>query len=320
MSLFLAFSFMMLLIFAAIMFATKPTSEQKAMDKRFDELKARRQMAAEASGLLLAQADAGKYAWIEDLVQNFSLSAQLQTLITQSDTNITLGKLLFLSVFAMMIVGTVAYAFLKQPVPALGAAAAALFLPFTFLKIKRGRRLDAFNNGLADAIDMMARSLRAGHSVVAALGIVAEQAVEPVKFEFNEVYKKQNYGLPLREAMMELLDRVPSQDLRVLVTGMMVQKESGGNLAEILDRIAFVIRERIRIFGEIRTHTAQGRLTGYILCGLPIVMLVLLNVINPGYSNVLFNTPTGHKLLYLGVGLLVAGGLTIRKIINSIEV
>jgi tight adherence protein B len=178
----------------------------------------------------------------------------------------------------------------------------------------------AFNAGLADSIDMMSRSLRAGHSVVAAIGIVAEQAVEPVRSEFNEVFKKQNYGLPLREALMQLLDRVPSQDLRVLVTGMLVQKETGGNLAEILDRISHVIRERLRIKGEIRTHTAQGRLTGWILCLLPLVMLLMLNFINPGYSSILFDDPRGRKLLYTGVGLLVAGGLSIRTIINSIEV
>jgi tight adherence protein B len=119
---------------------------------------------------------------------------------------------------------------------------------------------------------------------------------------------------------MQMVDRVPSQDLRVVATGMMVQKETGGNLAEILDRIAFVIRERMRIHGEIRTHTAQGRMTGYILCALPAVLLVLLNLINPGYSKVLFETELGHKLLYAGIGLLCLGGFVIRQIINSIEV
>jgi tight adherence protein B len=150
--------------------------------------------------------------------------------------------------------------------------------------------------------------------------MIAEQAVEPAKSEFAEVFRKQNYGLPLRDALMELLDRVPSQDLRVFVTGILVQKDTGGNLAEILDRIIHVIRERLRIQGEIRTHTAQGRLTGWILCALPIVMLVLINVINPGYSKVLLDDPLGRKLLYVGVGLLCLGGFLINQIINGIEV
>ena len=129
--------------------------------------------------------------------------------------------------------------------------------------------------------------------------------MEPAKTEFGEVCKKQNYGLPLRDALMQLLDRVPSQDLRVLVTGMLVLKDTGGNL---------------RLQGEIRTHTAQGRLTGWILCALPIIMLGLINMINPGYSKVLFNEPLGHKLLGTGAVLLCVGGLMIRKIINGIEV
>ena len=316
-----AFIVMVLISFTIIMVATKPSTEQKALEKRITHIKvAPGQIAGEAGGLLLATPDAGKYAWVESLVAGFSISDKLQTLIVQSDTNITLGKLVFTSAAVGMISAAAIYLFMAALVPALVSFAVGLLIPYFFLLIKRNRRVEAFNNGLADSIDMMARSMRAGHSVVAAIGIVAEQAVEPVKSEFDEVFKKQNYGLPFREALMQMLDRVPSQDLRVVVTGMMVQKETGGNLAEILDRIAFVIRERMRIHGEIRTHTAQGRLTGYILCALPIVLLVLLNLINPGYSDVLFDTPTGHKLLYAGTGLLCLGGLVIRQIINSIEV
>jgi tight adherence protein B len=117
-----------------------------------------------------------------------------------------------------------------------------------------------------------------------------------------------------------MLDRVPSQDLRVLVTGLLVQKETGGNLAEILDRISNTIRERLKLHAEIKTHTAQGRMTGYILCALPIVMLAVINWINPGYSKVLVDTPIGRMMSYIGIALLVAGGLIIRQIINGIEV
>jgi tight adherence protein B len=120
--------------------------------------------------------------------------------------------------------------------------------------------------------------------------------------------------------MMQMLDHVPSQDLRVLVTGILVQKDTGGNLTEILDRTAAVIRDRLRIQGEIRTHTAQGRMTGYILCSLPVVMLIAINIFNPGYSSVLMNTAFGHELLYIGLGLLAIGGLIIRQIIKGIEV
>jgi tight adherence protein B len=317
----IAFLSMMLLTFGILLLAMRPSSEQKALEKRITHIKTTPgQASSNSGGLLLATPDAGAFFWIERLIANFSISGTLQTLIVQADANITVGKVLFISGAIGAGFFTCAFLYKGMILPALIAGVQACFYPVLFLRFKRDRKVKAFNAGLADSIDMMSRSLRAGHSVVAAIGIVAEQAVEPVRSEFNEVFKKQNYGLPLREALMQLLDRVPSQDLRVLVTGMLVQKETGGNLAEILDRISHVIRERLRIKGEIRTHTAQGRLTGWILCLLPLVMLLMLNFINPGYSSILFDDPRGRKLLYTGVGLLVAGGLSIRTIINSIEV
>lgn len=156
--------------------------------------------------------------------------------------------------------------------------------------------------------------------MTASINIIAEQSVEPVRSEFNEVFKQQNFGLPIRDAMQQMLDRVPSQDLRVVVTGILVQKETGGNLAEILDRTSHTIRERLKLHGEIKTHTAQGRMTGWILCMLPVVMLVIINMINPGYSKVLVDTTIGRMLTYLGIFLLTTGGLIIRQIINGIEV
>lgn len=316
-----AFLFMGLVTFGIILFAMKPSQEQKALDKRITRIKvAPGLIGSDPSGLLLATNDAGSFAFLESLVTSYKVSDKLLSLILQSEVNMTLGKLLFLCGACGVGISALSFIFTGKLVITGLAGLQASFYPILFLRWRRNRKVKAFNDGLADSIDMMARSLRAGHSVVAAVGIVAEQAVEPVKFEFNEVFKKQNYGLPLRDALMQMLERVPSQDLRVLVTGMLVQKETGGNLAEILDRISFVIRERLRIQGEISTHTAQGRLTGWILCLLPIVLLVLINWINPGYSSVLFDEPTGRKLLYIGIGLLIGGGLMIRQIINGIEV
>jgi len=317
----IAFLFMGSLTFALLLFAMRPTAEQKAIEKRFAQLKAASvQTSGEGAGLFLTGTDAGSFAWIEAIARHLKLANRLQALIVHADVTLTIGKLLFYCALTGVAVGLAVYVFSTLLFLAIPLGVAAVSLPVFVLRFLRNRRLDAFNKGLADAIDMMARSLRAGHSVVAAVGIVAEQAVEPVKTEFGEVFKKQNYGLPLREALMQLLDRIPSHDLRVLVTGMLVQKETGGNLADILDRITFVIRERLRIRGEIRTHTAQGRLTGWILCLLPIVMLVLINWINPGYSKVLFDTQFGQRLLGGGAVLLCLGGLAIRGIINGIEI
>jgi tight adherence protein B len=269
---------------------------------------------------LLKLEQVNRFAWLNALIQKYHVSRMLKTRITQANVKTTPAILLVTSC-GLALVGFVAVS-LFADIIALELVVAAIlgYLPLGLLSFKRSRRINAFNGALPDAIDMMGRALRAGHSMTASINIVAEQSLEPVRSEFGEVFKQQNFGLPLRDAMTQMLDRVPSADLRVLVTGMLVQKETGGNLAEILDRIANTIRERLKIQGEIKTHTAQGRMTGWILCLLPIVMLVVINMINPGYSNILINTPIGKMLSYIGLGLLVTGGLIIRQIINGIEV
>jgi tight adherence protein B len=269
---------------------------------------------------LLKTNQTGNLEWIDDLLQRFPIINILKSRIAQSNVPISVGMLLLYS-FGLAILGFVVTSLcLSLLLIQILAACALGAVPIGVISFKRARRIAAFNAGLPDAIDMMARALRAGHSMVASINVVAEQSVEPVRSEFSEVFKQQNFGLPLRDAMMQMLDHVPSQDLRVLVTGILVQKDTGGNLTEILDRTAAVIRDRLRIQGEIRTHTAQGRMTGYILCSLPVVMLIAINILNPGYSSVLMSTPFGHELLYIGLGLLAIGGLIIRQIIKGIEV
>jgi tight adherence protein B len=316
---------MAILTFGIVMFVLRPSREEKKLDRRVVQVKAATP-GEETAGMsedlrqYLKVEDQGAFGWIEDLIDTSSLHRQLQLLILQADSTITVGNVVVASLGIGVMVALACDIFLGAIWIAIAAGIASTFIPFAVLTWRRKNRLNKFNSVLADAIDMMARSLRAGHSLPAALGVVASQALEPVKGEFDEVYKKQNLGLPLREAMMQMLDRVPSQDLRVFVTGVLVQKDTGGNLAEILDRIVHVIRERVRIQGEIRVHTAQGRLTGWILTGLPVVLLLLINVVDPGYSTVLFNTPIGNYLMYAGVALLFLGGMLIRTIINGIEI
>lgn len=182
--------------------------------------------------------------------------------------------------------------------------------------MKKSRRLASFNEKLPDALDLIARALRAGHSVSAAIEIVAEEAAEPLRSEFGEVHKQQNFGIPNRDALLQLGRRVPSTDLQVVITAILVQKETGGNLVEILDRTTAVLRDRQRIQGQLRVHTAQGRLTGWILSLLPFVMFCLISLANPGYSAILVHDPTGRKLAYAGICMMATGGLLIRKIVR----
>jgi len=321
MLLLIAFFVMLFTIFAIAAVTMSPSAEQKAVSKRLASIRAATGgIPGEGQDGLLKVEDAGRFGWLEEILRQLPITDRVQLLILQADSKTTFGTLILYSFGLAVAVCFIVFLILPFMPLVLAAAVAAAFIPFLVLGILRNRRIAKFNAALPDAIDMIARSLRAGHSMVASISIVAEHAVDPVGSEFAEVFRKQNFGLPLRDALTDLLERVPSQDLRVLVTAILVQKDTGGNLAEILDRTVKVIRERLRIQGEIRTHTAQGRLTGWILCALPVVMLVLINMVNPGYSDVLFHDPFGRELLYAGIVLLSLGAFVIRQIVNGIEV
>ena len=257
---------------------------------------------------LLKATKTSRFGWLDEFLGRFQFAKALQVRILQANSSTTVGGLI-LSSLGLLIAGfAITWLFAPMVLIDLAAGAALGLLPYGILSFKRSRRVNAFNAALPECIDMLARALRAGHSVVGALEMLAENAQEPAASEFGEVFKQLNLGLPMRDALLQLLDRVPSADLRVLVTAIMVQKDTGGNLVEILDRTVFVIRERLRIQGEIQVQTAQGRLTGWILSALPVVMMVLLNLVNPGYSSILFHDPVGRKLIYISLGMLAVGG------------
>jgi tight adherence protein B len=181
---------------------------------------------------------------------------------------------------------------------------------------KRRLRFDKFEQELPEALDMMVSAMRAGNSLVAALSLVAAESPSPIGPEFRICFDEQNYGLELRTAMNNLLTRVPLQDLRIVVTAILIQKESGGNLAEVLDKTAYVIRERYRLKRQVRVHTAQGRLTGWILSFLPIALGIALYMVNPDSMSLLWKRSIGIKLLYTSAGLTMMGAAVIRKIVN----
>ena len=319
----MAFVSILLATFLLVMATTRETEEEKIVGQRMAML---RQSLRTADGIsagaaqLLKAKKAGRFDWLDELLVRFQFARALEERILQANSSSTVAGLLF-STLGLLIVGfAITWLFAPMILIDTAGGTALSVLPYMVLSLKRTRRINAFNAALPEAIDMLARALRAGHSVVGALEMLAENAQKPAGQEFGEVFKQLNLGLPLRNALMQLLERVPSADLRVLVTAIMVQKDTGGNLVEILDRTVFVIRERLRIQGEIQVQTAQGRLTGWILTARPVVMMLLLNVVNPGYSSILFHEPVGRKLIYISLGMLAAGGGVIRYIVNGIEV
>ena len=309
--------------FGLVVVLTSGSPEEKSIGLRMAAIrapaKAINDMTPVAAQLFKATRTS-KVAWLEAILERFQFSRKLQIRIMQAHSSTTVGTLILSSLGLALFGYAIVWFFVPIALIDIVAAAALAMLPFGLLSFKRSRRISAFNNVLAEAIDMLARALRAGHSVVGALETLSQNVQEPAASEFAEVFKQQNIGLPLRDALMQLLDRVPSADLRVLVTAILVQKDTGGNLAEILDRTVAVIRDRLRIQGEIRVQTAQGRLTGWILSALPVVMLVLINIVNPGYSSILLHDPVGHTLIYVSLGMLAVGAMIIRHIVNGIEV
>jgi tight adherence protein B len=261
-----------------------------------------------------------KFNWLDEILQDYQFAQRLQLRILQGNSSTTVATLILTSLGLFVAGYIVTWLFASMALIDVAGGIALGLLPYGMLSFKRSRRIKAFNAVLAESIDMLARALRAGHSVVGAIDMLSENAQEPAASEFGEIFKQMNLGLPMRDALLQLLERVPSSDLRVLVTAILVQKDTGGNLAEILDRTVFVIRERLRIQGEIQVQTAQGRITGWILSALPIVMMVVLNVVNPGYSSILFHDPFGRKLMYCSMGMLALGAFIIRRIVNGIEV
>jgi len=323
MFLLIAFASILLVTFGVVALMTGATRQQKMVERRVAGLVATGSEGGPITPqvqLLLKAEPTGNYGFLNTLLQDYALPRAIQVKIIQADMEATALSVLLSSLGLAFAGFVIAYLWVSMLAVQVIAAVALSYAPYGFISFKAARRMKKFNDGLPDSIDMMSRALQAGHSMTASINVIAEQAAEPVRSEFSEVFKQQNFGLPIRDAMGQMLERVPSQDLRVLVTAILVQKETGGNLVEILNRTSHTIRERLRIQGEIRTHTAQGRMTGYILCALPIVMLVVINFLNPGYSKVLMDTPTGHTISYIGVGLLITGGLIIRQIINGIEV
>jgi len=189
-------------------------------------------------------------------------------------------------------------------------------LPFAYVLYKRSQRFGLFEKQLPEALDLMVSALRVGHSLGAALGLVTRECEDPVAGEFRICYEEQNYGLELRTAMDNLTTRIPLQDMKIVSTAILIQKESGGNLAEVLEKTSHVIRERFRLKRQVRTHTAQGRMTGWILTFLPPVLGIMLYFLNPKEMSLLWTRDIGIKLLWTSAIMTVIGGLIIRKIVN----
>jgi tight adherence protein B len=315
MALIVIFLALLILMFGVLFYLLKPTAMEKAVEDQLASIEETQIGSGEARTTILKDR-AVQSTVVEDLARVLPWSQTSTRLIKQAGKSWSFGSFSMFSLLA----GLAAYG-LASLFDASTLISGAIFFgvasaPYIYLYILREVRFSKFSDLLPEAVDLMSRGLRAGHSIQAVLEMVGDEIADPVGIEFRALHKEQTLGLPIRDAMMGLVDRVPLDDMRFLATAILLQKESGGNLAQILDKTSAVIRERARLRGQLRIYTAQGRITGWILGGAPFFMFVLMNLANHNYAKTLFSDPLGLKLVYIGLGLMVVGILVIRKIID----
>ena len=254
--------------------------------------------------------------WLNHLLGKVDLIPRLQKTLNQAEVKWTPGFLLLMSFACLAISAYLIYLRTSSIILGLLIGVALAFLPLCYVLIKRGKRFKKFEEGLPDALDMIASALRVGHSYNSAMSLVSRECPDPIGGEFRIVFEEQNYGLDLRVSLENFTGRIPLQDLKIVVTAILIQRESGGNLAEVLEKTAYVIRQRFRLKRQVMTHTAQGRLTGWILTILPVALGFGLYILNPDTESLLWHRDIGIKLLFAAGGMLVVGTMIIQKIVR----
>lgn len=250
------------------------------------------------------------------LLQQWPRMTKVQHFLSQADVKMKAGKFLLFTVCSCVTCGVLLLLLSDSPLFAGVAALMGLFLPYAYVSYMRARRFSKFEELFPEAIDTLARAVRAGHAFPTALELLATEMGEPVAGEFRKLFEEQKFGLPLRDALLNLAERVPIVDVKFFATAVMLQRETGGNLAEILDGLSYVIRERFKILRQVRVYTAQGRLTMILLMALPPIIVLVMMLMNPGFMSPLFTDPLGHALIAAGIILQTIGYLLIRKIIR----
>jgi tight adherence protein B len=269
-----------------------------------------------ADSSIVKREKAGPLPGIDKLVAGTSAGTWLTRLIEQSGVRTTPGTIV-LSSLLLAVGGTfLASLFIHQPLALPIFTVVGGVAPYAFLVNRRSSRLKRFEEQFPEALDLLSRGIRAGHAFQTAMGMVADELPEPVGPEFKKTFDQQNFGLPLRDALNELADRVSLLDVRFFVTAVLIQRDTGGNLAEILDNLAHVVRERFKIRRQIRVHTAHGRFTGYVLLALPAALAVALSFINPEHMQLLFHEHMGQMMLIGAIVMQTVGYIWIRQVIK----
>jgi tight adherence protein B len=252
--------------------------------------------------------------WLNRSLVKLEITARIKRVIDQADLHITVMRLVLFSltagVMAFLAVSMISPSYLLRTVVGIVAAS----LPMVHVLAKRQKRTKRFLQLLPDALDLMSRGLSAGHAFTEALHMVATEMPEPIATEFRKTYEEQNLGLSIKLALENLVQRMPMLDLKMCVTAILIQRETGGNLSELLEKVAYTIRERFRIMEDLKTLTLSSRWSAWLLCALPVLLAVYMSAMNPDYMEVMWRDPRGHKLLAIAAIMQILGMLLVRRI------
>lgn len=314
---FLVFLFGLFLVLGAYLLATHGSDAKRArLQKRLSEALLHSAHTEDLEVVLARNELMSEIPWLNRSLIRVQAALQLKQMLDQADLHITPSRLIMFSAMAGMMAALASSVISVSIILMFVCGILAAAIPFAHVWWKRKKRFEHFLEHLPDALDLMSRALSAGHAFSEAMNMVSAEMPEPIATEFRKTYEEQNLGLSLKLALENLTQRIPLLDLRMCVTAVLIQRETGGNLAEILERVAYTIRERFRIMGDLKTLTTSSRMSAWLLCGLPIFVCLVITVMNPEYMSILWKDTRGHYLIATALFLQATGMLIVRKILR----
>src|SRR5918912_1019687 len=314
---FLVFTFCLFLFFGAYLLATRGSDTRRVrLRQRLEDVLLHSGHTEDVEVLLAREELMSEIPWLNRTLVEVRSAMRLKRVLDQADLQITVTRLLMLSLMAGILAALAVSMLTASLVLIVCVGVAGLAAPFIHVFWTRKKRFDKFLEHLPDTLELMSRALSAGHAFPEALHMVSTEMPEPIATEFRKTYEEQNLGLSLKLALENLTQRMPLLDLRLCVTAILIQRETGGNLAEILEKVAYTIRERFRILGDLKTLTTSSRLSAWLLCALPVFVAFAVTIMNPEYMSVLWKDPRGHSLIFAAIVMQISGMLIVRKILR----
>ena len=314
---FLVFVFALFLVLGAYLAATHGTEAKRVrLQQRLSEALLHSAHTEDIEVVLARNELMSEIPMLNRLMVQLQSATKLKRMLDQADLHITPSRLMMFSFMAGVLGALAASVLTPYLIIMVFAGLVAAAIPFVHVWYKRSKRFNKFLELLPDTLDLISRALSAGHAFSEALYMVSTEMPEPIATEFRKTYEEQNLGLSIKLALENLAERIPLLDLKMTITAVLIQRETGGNLAEILEKVSYTIRERFRILGDLKTLTTSSRMSAWILCGLPIFIAVAVTVLNPEYMSVLWKDQRGHYLIAAALFLQVSGMLIVRKILN----